>query len=668
MRAALLAALLPVFCGGAAAEAEQGEREGVLIGSLGEVLSAAPAPVWAEPAWPPGRPLPDAVAGSGGVEYVAATEQHNPGAAEIYRHYILRLKNPAGVQQASQIEARFDPEFQRVVFHRLDLIRGGERLGRLETARWRIVQQESQLDDQIFNGDATALCVVEDVRAGDLIEYAFTVRGQNPVFRGRWFDMLALGWDEPVGRLFYRVVGPPGRRIEAKTLGSAPPLSFGRAALDGGGEELRWEAEALPAAFCEDNQPDWFPCPPWLQISEASSWGDLVSWALPLYETGAADAGLDALVAELAARAKAENGRAVKERLAGEIIRFVQDEVRYQGFHHGAFAFAPAPPGRTAALRYGDCKDKARLLADLLHRAGIRSFPALVSTRMGPALDTMLPSPLAFDHLVVRIDDPEIGAAWVDPTIQLQGGGWNKRALGVSGWALEIRPGVGSLTRIRQPDEALPRSVFQTRIRSERIGGPVSMQWRAEFAGAAADWERARLAGDGAQRYRRELLEDLRDSHPFAEEDGPLGVEDDRNANRLVVTADFVLPDFWQERDEQSMTAASIYASHVADELPAEAGGRRSAALSLGEPREVTEVFVVELPEPWDVTESRMEVSLPELEYRSRAEGKGRTARLEYHLSVQRDHAEAERAPAVSAALRKISGDLGYEFSKANPR
>lgn len=631
------------------------------------VLGSGPEPLWALPAWPEDEPFPATVEGSGGLEFILVSEQQNPATAEAFSRYIVRARNPSGVQAGSQIEIKFDPEFQKLTVNRLDLIRDGRRISRLGTARWRVIQNEDSLSDNIFAGDRTAICFIEDVRPGDVIDYSYTLAGQNPVFGGLWFEFLPLGWDEPVGRLLYRVIVPPGREIARKILGRAPPLTFTEKPLPDGSKELRWESGGFPANICEGDEPDWHHCVPVLQLSEMRSWADLAVWGSRLYTANAPDPALDALARELAARASKDGGAGDPGAVAGEIIRFVQDEVRYQAFHQGIFAFQPASPAEAAAARYGDCKDKSRLLIDLLARAGIQAHAALVASGMGPALDGFLPSPIAFDHVIVRIDDPALGAAWVDATISGQGGRWNERALGVSGFALELRPGVTGLSAIKEPESAFPRRVVSQTIVSGPVGRPARMETRAEFFGSEAESARSRLEESGAAAFGRSLLRDLWETHPQALADGPLESEDDREANRVTIKTAWRLPDFWEESEDGKSSVANLHADEIADTLPTVSVLQRSAPLALGGPREVRHTILVKLPERWDVEESNLAVLLPELEYRSSAKGGGRTVTLDYRIKFLTDHAAPERAGEIARALRTIRNDLGFQITKTHP-
>ena len=65
--------------------------------------------------------------------------------------------------------------------------------------------------------------------------------------------------------------------------------------------------------------------------------------------------------------------------------------------------------------RFGDCKEKTRLLVWFLRELGLEADPVLVHTRTGARLHRFQPSPAGFDHVVARIrhDGREF---WIDAT------------------------------------------------------------------------------------------------------------------------------------------------------------------------------------------------------------------------------------------------------------
>jgi hypothetical protein len=80
--------------------------------------------------------------------------------------------------------------------------------------------------------------------------------------------------------------------------------------------------------------------------------------------------------------------------------------VRYVAIEIGIGGYQPHPASDVFANRYGDCKDKATLLATMLHEAGIESYGVLAQTRRG-VVDTDFPAASSFNHFILAIAIPD---------------------------------------------------------------------------------------------------------------------------------------------------------------------------------------------------------------------------------------------------------------------
>ncbi|HEX8926772.1 MAG TPA: DUF3857 and transglutaminase domain-containing protein, partial [Terriglobales bacterium] len=93
------------------------------------------------------------------------------------------------------------------------------------------------------------------------------------------------------------------------------------------------------------------------------------------------------------------------------LAAFVQSDVRYVAIEIGIGGWQPHYADEIFRHRYGDCKDKATLLAAMLQAAGIRS--ALVSVHHAHgAVHQNLPSLWSFDHEILAIELPEKSAQY----------------------------------------------------------------------------------------------------------------------------------------------------------------------------------------------------------------------------------------------------------------
>jgi len=99
--------------------------------------------------------------------------------------------------------------------------------------------------------------------------------------------------------------------------------------------------------------------------------------------------------------------------IAKELARYVQSNITYQALEFGSRAQIPNKSDKTLQMKYGDCKDHAVLLHDLLTINGIKSQFALVSTTK--YIHKEIYSLDQFDHLILYL--PEInGGVFIDAT------------------------------------------------------------------------------------------------------------------------------------------------------------------------------------------------------------------------------------------------------------
>ncbi|MBN8486680.1 MAG: DUF3857 domain-containing protein, partial [Burkholderiales bacterium] len=127
-------------------------------------------------------------------------------------HVVRVVNEPAGLTAASQIELEFDPGYQTLALHHVDVIRAGQRSTRLNPQRIQLLQRETQLERRMIDGRVTLSLQVEDLRSGDQLDYAFTRRGRNPIFGARALHATWMGsWRGPVATMQLRVLAPAGR-------------------------------------------------------------------------------------------------------------------------------------------------------------------------------------------------------------------------------------------------------------------------------------------------------------------------------------------------------------------------------------------------------------------------------------------------------------------------
>ncbi len=166
----------------------------------------------------------------------------------------------------------------------------------------------------------------------------------------------------------------------------------------------------------------------------ARTWGDVGRW----YEHLIRDVPRGSGAVRSAGREAAAGAESPRGRLAA-LLGFVRRRVRYVAVEMGVGGYRPTPPAEVLERRWGDCKDKALLLVDLLADAGIEAHPALVRLDEARGIDADFPAADQFNHLIVAVPAAEVaprpddaaggGYLFVDPTQEMGGLTWLHPAL-----------------------------------------------------------------------------------------------------------------------------------------------------------------------------------------------------------------------------------------------
>lgn len=206
----------------------------------------------------------------------------------------------------------------------------------------------------------------------------------------------------PWGVSIYEQLGVLQERLEIKINWTSPGLRptwhselDGMSCTETDNGSLSCFATGIPPYPADENA-HYDDAVPQFVVAEKRSWANIGEWYRPLFQSALTS---DQSVVDMAAQLS--DGLDDETEVLRAIHRFVATKVRYVGLEHGDSAYVPHPTSTTLERRYGDCKDKAALLIDLLHHAGIEMSPVLVSTTRRNAEKLFVPTRNYFDHLIV---------------------------------------------------------------------------------------------------------------------------------------------------------------------------------------------------------------------------------------------------------------------------
>jgi hypothetical protein len=626
-------------------------------------FSVAPVPAFVVE-----RPLPvrwpaNAPGGDGKVPWRTwRTDEQSDwrGGKQIaYVDYAFEVRSPSLIGDAGKYSITFNPEYQQLAIHRIELRRDGQWQSRLDPERISLARRESGFEEDSANGQVTALIVLDDVRVDDVVRITYTTTGGNPILAGQALESSYFGWRHPLLDARLRVIADPGTHFNVHREHGAPDPKLVDSA---DGAEVLLAAEAQAPVVDEQNYPVWYQPFPRAQVSVRRSWADVVAWALPLYPDvdGPLPEGLEQ---QLGIWSKLPGDEAKLQ----AALRAVQDEVRYFGVEMGENTHRPAAPADTWTRRRGDCKDKAYLLVTLLRRMGIRAEPALTSIDDGRAVQDQVPSAYDFDHVIVRaqIDGKPV---WADATMTQQGGEPSATDLSPYGVALPIARGSDALQTIAPPAKPDAGIAAVERYLPSEDGRDVRLEVSTTYQGVYADMRRRSLAGerveDRARRYAdyyRKRFGDLRViSDPVA--------ADDRAANVVRIDEAYTLlaPFASDGGGTRRLDLRADVLDEIATSPPTIA---RDGPLDFAQPGRYTQEVHVRIPSRWQPkfgAESE-EIAGKGFDYARSARTDAKEAVLTYRIEVkQRDIAAADVAAHLER-LRNVRESLGASLRFGMP-
>lgn len=447
-----------------------------------------PAPAWVLPA-----PAVDTAKLDDAAPILQIFDQQqrlDDGQVAIYFESAIRIASPQMLTQSGTLPLQWDPAKGDLIVHKLQILRKGERVDLLaKGTRFTVLQREQKLEQFALDGTLTATVALEGLRVGDVIDIAFTITRKDAVLgkemmsflplvaaptklgfgRARllWKDGVPLAWRDYSGGVFGSADRP----------GAAPRL------IAGGYRELTLALPAAKPPELPEDAPARYKPLPMLEASSFADWAAISNAMAPYYRSEGAIVPGSPLAGEVARIAAASRDPRTRTAMA---LRLVQDQVRYlfRGMDNGNYR--PQAPAETWSLRYGDCKAKTLLLVALLRALGIEAEPALVSSGLGDLVESRLPSPAAFDHVIVRatVDGKTL---WLDGT---QGGSRAEDLDDVPPFrtALPIRTGGAALQAMPMRPPARPaQQVSITLDATAGIDFPQLYTIRIVYSGAMAE-------------------------------------------------------------------------------------------------------------------------------------------------------------------------------------
>lgn len=338
---------------------------------------------------------------SSGLEKYGAEEQVRIVGVSYKRNQLrrtttsrrIKVHTAGGVSQYSTLTFDLNPTGERFFVNRLVVLdAAGKQVAEGSVDTYYVVDDSSS---GVASNAKVVTVPVPGLKAGYTIECMVTREDRAPSEK-YGFDETLMSSKVPVGVSVYYVTGDT-QGLKYKT---SLPLQVVAS------KDLLYCVTANPAPFREEiKQPPVERFLPVVWVGEADS-----SWEREAHEYLEMVAGKLTLD-EDTRRLSTELTRDCQTNRAklAVLARYAQSACTYQAIEFGRRARVPNAASQTLALKYGDCKDHALLLKQLLAGVGIRAELAVVHS--SKPITPEFPSLDQFNHMVLYVPGDTVGQA-----------------------------------------------------------------------------------------------------------------------------------------------------------------------------------------------------------------------------------------------------------------
>jgi hypothetical protein len=213
-------------------------------------------------------------------------------------------------------------------------------------------------------------------------------QGSYPARESHYTLQLPAGWEYKASWINHATVAPTGANNQWQWVVSGAPAIKREAVMP----PHRGVAGQMIVSFVPGGG---------AQGKTFTSWRDMGSWYTELTR-GRREASPEIRLKVAALTTSAATPLAKMQALA----RFVQRDVRYVAIELGIGGYQPHPAVDVFTHRYGDCKDKATLMASMLKEIGIESFYVVINSERGAVTPEMPAHMGGFDHAILAVQLP----------------------------------------------------------------------------------------------------------------------------------------------------------------------------------------------------------------------------------------------------------------------
>jgi len=575
-------------------------------------------------------------------------------------HQIIHIVSETGVQNASEISVNFDPSFEQLFFHKIQIKRNGQVINKLDVSRFKIIQNETELSRFLYNETFTALLILDDVQKGDDIDFEYTLVGQNPIFEDKIYSDYYFSSHNPIYHLHRSLILPKSREVIFKSFNNPPESKI---SIENGFKYYEWDSFNLKSPPPEDYTPSWWDDLPHIQISEAKSWNEIALWASKLNKVN--NNLSPALIKKINdLKNQTQNNKKLYLQLA---TRFVQDEIRYMGIEIGENSHKPHHPDIIFKQRFGDCKDKSLLLCTILNNNNINASVALVNTYIKNYTNRFIPSASVFNHQIVvaNIDGVKY---WIDPTINLQRGEIDVLSTPDYGKALIVDPQTKNLCDM--PEQSLGKSDIEETYHIYDLKDSAFLKVESKYYKNFAENIRTSFASNSFSQIEKSYIDfyiNLYKNVKINIQDS-LKYEDHEEDNYVEVYEKYKLKGLWTNDTSKNILSATFIATILSEHIKLLPDKIRKIPVALEYPYDLNYTVKIFLPKQWELTEIEKKIERDEyiFFFRSSYDRFENAITYQYTYKILKDHVPVDKISQFIKDMNEIDAVSSHILTWGN--
>ncbi|GHB01231.1 hypothetical protein GCM10009069_25090 [Algimonas arctica] len=564
---------------------------------------------------------------------------------EYSTRYVVDLLTPAAVEDEGTISLDFDPAYQTVSLHTVQIMRDGQSIDAMDLAEAMVFRTETDRRQMIFNGTMTFTLPILDLRVGDRLEIAYTKAGRNPAIGMGYLSRETFATTTEIKRSVYRISFGPGVPIETQTFND--PVDPQRS-VENGWTVFLWDAPDPKAPDYDRDTPDWTYTRPTFEASNFGSWSEVGELFKPYYDVSDADReAVRNIVADIAADHAEPKAR------AKAALDWVQTHIRYVGLEIGEGGFVPRPPARVLRRRFGDCKDVTFLLLTLLDGLDVSADPVLVNLDERGGEFKGLANPYAFDHIMV-VADVNDALYPMDATRNPQLGTLDTMEKGDIEFGLRMSVDGSVVTRLPQSDYDVRELITE---RFDLIAEPGTILYDLTYReyGEDADVTLAWIVREGEEGVHESFVRYLADIYPTLEKEGDLAWTSNDAEAWTELKMRFRLPGYTSD-DRRSLNTRAF---QLLAATPNFEGGTRVAPFALEHPRHIHQIREYVVNDDYDFDARTRTVETDSFRFSYDETYENALFREDYRWQSKLDHIKAKDFEDDMAKIDKLQ-DWSY--------